>query len=164
VFYLAAILIVAGVALFVAAPLGAGLIGAGAGERSGRDELGRFEHDRTLAMQALADLEFDREMDKLSEADYGSIRADLEERALVAMEGIDRLQPVVRPAPQAVRLASSSSPSPNSPASAGAGGARTRGKIRFCPQCGGSIEPAYRFCAQCGTTLSALLDSSREAG
>ena len=154
-FYLAAILIVAGVALFVAAPLGAGLTGAA--DRAGRDELGRFEHDRTLAMQALADLEFDREMGKLSEADYGSIRADLEERALVAMEGIDRMRLAVRPAPRQPRIA----PTPLSLPTAGE---RTRGRIRFCPQCGGSIEPAYRFCAQCGTPLSDLLHPSREAG
>jgi len=159
VFYLAAILIVAGVALFVAAPLGTGLNSSE--DRAGRDELGRFEHDRTLAMQALADLEFDREMGKLSDADYGSIRTDLEERALVAMESIDRLRPAARPVPRLAPALSTSSPV--TPASPVAGG-RARGKIRFCPQCGGSIEPAYRFCAQCGTPLSDLLHPSREAG
>ena len=51
--YLAAVLIVASVALFVAAPLGGGLL---ATRRAGRDaaEAERLEHERALAMQGCA--------------------------------------------------------------------------------------------------------------
>ena len=71
--YLAAVLIVASVALFVAAPLGGGLL---ATRRAGRDaaEAERLEHERALAMQGLRELEFDREMGKLSDADYAALR------------------------------------------------------------------------------------------
>lgn len=145
-FYVAAILIVTGVALFVAAPLGAGL--RSPSEDAASQDLVRLDHDRTIAMQALADLEFDREMGKLSEGDYGALRRDLEDRALTAMEDIERTQTASRPLPRVV---------------APPAGARGR-VVRFCPQCGGPVASAYRFCAQCGAGLSALLDSSREAG
>ena len=81
--YLAAVLIVASVALFVAAPLGGGAL---ATRRAGRDaaEAERLEHERALAMQGLRELEFDREMGKLSDADYASLHEGLMTRALVS--------------------------------------------------------------------------------
>jgi len=84
VFILAAALIVAGVALFVAAPLGIGLAGARA-KSAGEIQVERDEHDRGLAVQGLHELEFDREMGKLSDVDYESMHKALEDRALTAM-------------------------------------------------------------------------------
>ena len=87
--YLAAVLIVASVALFVAAPLGGGLL---ATRRAGRDaaEAERLEHERALAMQGLRELEFDREMGKLSDADYAALREGLMARALGASAALER--------------------------------------------------------------------------
>ncbi|MFZ1119407.1 MAG: hypothetical protein WAN81_04170, partial [Candidatus Binataceae bacterium] len=87
--YLAAVLIVASVALFVAAPLGGGLL---ATRRAGRDaaEVERLEHERALAMQGLRELEFDREMGKLSDADYAALREGLMARALGASAALER--------------------------------------------------------------------------
>src|SRR5271170_4271777 len=92
--YLAAILIVAAVALFVAAPLTEGL------RRRRRfllddAECDRFEHDRALAVQGLRELEFDHEMHKLDSADYQSLRATLENRALAAMTALDHARPIL---------------------------------------------------------------------
>jgi hypothetical protein len=88
--YIAAILIVAGVTLFVAAPL----TGESFWHRGvrGSTEAERLEHERELAMQSLRDLEFDREMGKLSDADYLVLKAPLEERALAAMDALGRLR------------------------------------------------------------------------
>ncbi len=98
---LAALLIVAGVALFVAAPL------AESGRRRQREsfaerELDRLEHERALAVQGLRELRFDREMGKIGEADAQALGADLEARAIAALQGIARMRqpgaPLGRPA------------------------------------------------------------------
>ena len=89
-FIIAAALIVAGVALFVAAPLGVGLLGARA-KSAGELRVERHEHEHALAVQGLRELEFDREMGKLSEADYESLHKVLEDRALTAMAAVEKI-------------------------------------------------------------------------
>ncbi len=168
-FILAAALIVAGVALFVAAPLGIGLTGARAKSAS-ELQAERHEHERALAVQGLHELEFDRQMGKLSTADYDSMHSALENRALTAMTAIERLRseaavaetaakkqaPVIaladvprRPAPTQRRtdtvptlVVRQEPPRPSSPR-----------KIRFCPQCGTRTAPDSNFCAECGAAF-----------
>jgi hypothetical protein len=155
VFIVAAVLIVAGVALFVAAPLGVGLIGA-RGKSVSEADLERCEHDRGLAVQGLKELEFDREMGKLSDADYQSMRASLEDRALTAMTTIEKIQAegrkasvaLVRPKrPAPIARRSETIPTlamPHEPVN------RAAPKIKFCPQCGTRAVSDANFCAQCG--------------
>ena|SRR5271166_5771584 len=174
-FILAAALIVAGVALFVAAPLGIGLVGARA-RSAGELQVERHEHERALAVQGLRELEFDREMGKLSGADYDSMHQALEARALTAMAAVEKLRavdkpanskPSVTPLTQAPRRPSPAprridavptrvahteplrppSPSPQPPPSA---------KIRFCPQCGTRTAVDAKFCAQCGVAIKPM--------
>src|SRR5271154_3777989 len=95
-FILAAALIVAGVALFVAAPLGIGLVGARA-KSAGELQIERHEHERSLAVQGLRELEFDREMGKLSDADYNSMHKALEDRALTAMTAVEKIRHPAEP-------------------------------------------------------------------
>jgi hypothetical protein len=161
--YLAAVLIVASVALFVAAPLGGGLLAA---RRAGRDavEAERLEHERALAMQGLRELEFDREMGKLSEADYAALHEGLMTRALGASAALERLHAALGPAgaaaasaPEAAasrpRLVKSASAAGPSSATAPAAALAAAPRIRFCPQCG--IETtAGNFCSECGAPLS----------
>ena len=150
--YLAAVLIVASVALFVAAPLGGGLL---ATRRAGRDaaEAERLEHERALAMQGLRELEFDREMGKLSDADYAALHEGLMTRALAASAALERLDArAAAPAPEAAaarpRLVRS-----GSAAAPAAGSAPATARIRFCPQCGIEVA-AGNFCSECGAPLS----------
>jgi len=148
VLYLAAVLIVASVALFVAAPLGGGLLAV---RRAGRDaaEAERLEHERALAMQGLRELEFDREMGKLSEADYTALREGLMARALGASAALERLHAAVAPASETAaarpRLVKSAAASATAPAAGS--------RIRFCPQCGVEVA-AGKFCSECGAPLS----------
>ncbi len=160
--YLAAVLIVASVALFVAAPLGGGLL---ATRRAGRvaAEAERLEHERALAMQGLRELEFDREMGKLSEADYAALREGLMARALGASAALERLRATsavpasaggtaVASAPEAAatrpRLVKPAAASAAAPAASPAAV-----RIRFCPQCGVEVA-AGNFCSECGAPLS----------
>jgi cytochrome c-type biogenesis protein CcmI len=175
VFILAAAMIVAGVALFVAAPLGIGLVGARAKSIS-ELQAERLEHDRALAVQGLRELEFDREMGKLSDADYQSMHKALEDRALTAMAAAENIRaqtsnakkpsvtplaPVPRRPSQPRRIdpiptlvlhpepARPPQPSPPPPSS-------QSHKISFCPQCGTRAAVDSKFCAQCGIAIKPL--------
>ncbi len=171
-FILAAALIVAGVALFVAAPLGIGLTGARAKSAS-ELQAERHEHERALAVQGLRELEFDREMGKLSDADYESMHKALEDRALTAMAAVEniRLQTAkpakktqVTPLPQAPRrpvftgrrtetvptlVVHTELPKPAQSSSPSR-------KISFCPQCGTRAAADSKFCAECGAAIKPM--------
>lgn len=182
-FYVAAFLIVWGVALFVAAPLTGGLR---ARAKRGREEieLEHWEHEHALAVQGLRELEFDREMGKLSDADYESLRASLQGRALQAMTATEKFKDqeraaelaavTVRPklreaAAIANEIAAMSKPQPAIPAIPVVSGLSNHAsspppraataeigggrRIRFCPQCGMRAPMAGNFCGECGTPL-----------
>lgn len=137
--YVAGTLIVIGIALFVAAPLfdyGGWLLR----RRPENKELAGLEHERALAIQALRELEFDRQMHKLSDEDWSALKSSLEERALNAMAKIEKLSGA-RPAPASARLPS-------------ARVAAATTAERFCPQCGAKVNPKSRFCAQCGNLVA----------
>lgn len=171
-FYVAAFLIVMGVALFVAAPLSGGLAGAARRSRE-QQERDQWEHEHALAVQGLRELEFDREMGKLSDADYESLRTSLQGRALQAMSAIEKFKEqaqaanlaavTVRPklreaAAIANEIAAMSRPQPalpNPPSIARVATAEIAGgrRIRFCPQCGMRAPMAGNFCGECGTPL-----------
>jgi ribosomal protein L32 len=143
VLYAAAIMIVASVALFVAAPLAGGLFRRR--QVANELDLERLEHERGLAVQGLRELEFDHEMGKLDDADYRELKATLEARALAAMGAIDRAKGAGRVA--TMRLASRRSKA----------GPVTQTAVRrfnFCPQCGVRAGAAHNFCAECGAALN----------
>lgn len=139
--YLAAVLIVLGVALFVAEPLVRGA--RERGRRSGAGRRSVFEHERGLALQGLRELEFDRQMNKLSEGDAALLRQALEARALGAMSAIEKLQDEQRG--PALSLA------PRRPR--GERVAARPARVRFCPGCGAPASIGAAFCAECGTRL-----------
>ncbi len=142
-----------------------------------REEIERehWEHEHALAVQGLRELEFDREMGKLSDADYESLRASLQGRALQAMTAIEKFKEqesaaklaavTVRPklreaAAIANEIAAMSRPQPRRfrPRASSALARRTADiaggrRIRFCPQCGMRAPMAGNFCGECGTPL-----------
>jgi len=159
---LAAILIVAAVALFVAAPLAEGFT-----PRRGtrRPEFEALEHDRELAMQGLRELEFDHEMGKVDDRDYQELKRPLEDRALAAMSSIERNARAARGAEaRAMRDAQGGATTvratpAGSSITVGAGAAASTiadgVRAAFCPRCGVRAGSGYRFCAACGSTLAA---------
>ena len=176
-FILAAAMIVAGVALFVAAPLAIGLVGARA-KSAGELQTERHEHERALAVQGLRELEFDREMGKLSDADYDSMHKALEDRALTAMAAVERIRGEAdkgtkkgsvtalnapRPAPLPRRIdpvptlvVHRELPRPPQPLSQQQPSASASHKPRFCPECGMRVAGDSKFCAQCGIAIRPL--------
>lgn len=148
--WLAALLLVAAVALFVAAPLTGGLLRR---RPASTDEvaLERLEHERALAVQGLRELEFDHAMGKVDETDFVTLHAKLQARALNAMSSLEQARREDRGAP--LRLASSRARATPPSASQAASVARAS-RIRFCPQCGSATGSGYNFCAECGTSLA----------
>jgi hypothetical protein len=144
--YVAAFLIVAAVALFVAAPLSEGFMRR---KRSADLEMMRLEHDRQLALQGLRELEFDNEMGKLEPNDYVALKTNLENRAITAMRALEQ---AVRP-----RLVLATPSLRTAPANPG-----TR-RVNFCPQCGSRAGRGYRFCPLCGTALNEMPESRAQA-
>jgi len=167
--YLAAILIVAAAALFVAAPL---IEGVRPRRRAAASERERLEHQRALAVQGLRELEFDHEMGKLDESDYAALKRTLEERALAAMAALERLA-----APAATNGAAPVSPNPGGAAQpgsfAGNGTAAVtpefdssiphKDGVRFCPQCGGRLDRDARACSACGAAVTPAAGRATEA-
>lgn len=148
--WVAALMLVAAVALFVAAPLTEGFFRR---RSRGGDELAleQLEHDRTLAVQGLRELEFDHEMGKIDEADYANLRATLEARALAAMSAMERARRddhgvTLRLASRRMRSNDRATPAGLSVAAAA--------RVKFCPQCGAAVGTGYSFCSECGTALA----------
>ncbi len=149
VFYFAAVLIVAGVALYVAAPLAGGITSGVQADKKSGAEIAALRHEHALAVQGLRELEFDREMGKLSDADYNSLRLALENRALAAMSSLEKLSaPAAQPKASAgERIAQLRRPA-QAAVQTGRGGP-------LCPGCGVRVAADSRFCGDCGAALEA---------
>ncbi len=146
--YLSAILIAVGVALFVAAPL---FESSEIFSRRKYDpELEKLEHERALAVAGLRELEFDRQMNKLSDTDFNDLRRSLENRAIAAMASIEKLAAAAKPS--STRSASPKRSEPMKPSDA----KPEPRQIRYCPECGKPVAPRNNFCAECGSSLRAL--------
>lgn len=148
--YLAATLIILGVAIFVAAPLLHDFEARQTNDRS--DQLARLEHDRALAIAALRELEFDCAMKKLSDPDSAELRGPLEKRALSAIAAIEALTASAKPrAPVKSTGSRPRSPKLNQPSDANR-------RFRFCPDCGAraSSSPRASFCHECGRILASM--------
>jgi cytochrome c-type biogenesis protein CcmI len=136
VIWVAAILLICAVALFIAAPLsdpfdGSNSVSGATPEQS--------RHDHALAVQALRELEFDHAMGKLDDGDYRVLRQRLEIRALAAMGG-DEKQRDQLSTDQLVPVPASSTTSAAARAMA----------MSFCAQCGTRLDRAHNFCPNCG--------------
>jgi ribosomal protein L40E len=91
-----------------------------------------LEHDKATVLRAIKDLEFDRGMKKVSDADYEEMLARLKQRALLIMEQLERI-PAEAPS--------------RTPESTAARASAT------CVRCGGANPTDAKFCNQCGVAL-----------
>ncbi|MFQ5351988.1 MAG: hypothetical protein ACE5D3_02820 [Candidatus Binatia bacterium] len=85
----------------------------------------RWEREKSIAITAIHEAEFDQATGKLTEADYLTLRSVYEDRAINAMRELDLLSD--GPARE-----TSSAPA------------------RFCRNCGREFHEGDRFCAGCG--------------
>jgi hypothetical protein len=154
----------AGIGLIVFTLIAAGLAGlalvgvlgplVGLGRQGGPTIGGRarvaLERDKALTLRAIKELEFDRAMDKVSEADFIEMRDRLRQRALRLMrqlEGGDIYRQMIeRDVQAAIEKTGVGSPAPDAPRHEIAGACAACGTVndadaRFCKHCGARQEP-----------------------
>ena len=114
---------------------------------------------REATYAAIKDLETDHAMGKLSDADYGKLRAKYEGKALAILQQLDAAQVASRERlAQRVASPSGTCAQCGTPIAAGAKFCRVCGTslASACASCGAPIATDARFCRQCGTPVAAL--------
>lgn len=128
---IAALLLVLVVALYVSLPL---LREASATPLADNAPPELWAREKGVALLAIKEAEFDHATGKLDEADYAVLRSAYEERAVHAMQALDR------------EAASEAPAAPSGPES---------GLRSFCTSCGRQAKASDRFCAGCGAAMAA---------
>ena len=95
-----------------------------------------IERQKALVLRSIKELEFDKAMGKVSEADFAAIMPRLRSRALTLLRDLENT-PVKAPG----------SPKP------AARNAEQPAKAAFCAACGTPHDPDARFCKSCGVKL-----------
>lgn len=133
------ILIVLGVALFIAWPLLRPSTAASARPApSAAIAVGtapELERERDRALAALREARIEHATGKLTDDDYSTICAELEGSALEAITALDTLSGAEQPSDETAAAA---------PGTGSAG---------FCGRCGAARVPEARFCSDCGEAL-----------
>jgi hypothetical protein len=116
---------------------------------------------QAVALRALKEIEFDRAMGKLSDADYDELHAKYQGEALAALRGVEepRLTPgaspgIAKPAPRAVCPTDGPRPEPDA-AFCSACGRRLGTAPGYCARCGSALETDARYCNRCGSRVAA---------
>jgi ribosomal protein L32 len=115
------------------------------------------ETKKGVALLALKEIEFDREMDKLSEDDYRYLKGKYTAEALEALredEGArapDDVEALIAHRVRTLRSAAATAP-PGAPVCPSCG-PRPEADALYCSTCGGAL-PAPAVCARCGTALA----------
>jgi NADH pyrophosphatase NudC (nudix superfamily) len=105
---------------------------------------GAVEREKTLALRAIKELEFDHAMGKVSDQDFADMGLRLRTRAAGLMRQLDAGAAYATQIDQEIarRLAA-----------AGAAATADAPASRFCTECGAPTAAAARFCGQCGHRL-----------
>ena len=157
--FLLALLVAAGAAAYVLWPL---LSRAAPDVPVEDDRLTDLLSRKDGALIAIKDLEFDRQVGKLSDEDYQRFNARLRQQAIGYLQQIDKLVPQsaqldealeveiarlrkTRTAPVAVN--GKASPVAASVVETPAG----ESAAQFCTNCGNALAAQHKFCANCGT-------------
>lgn len=116
----------------------------------------------STAVEALREIEFDRQTGKLSDVDYASLKASYTERALAELRarGTEAAAPVdaVEALVFGLRAGRRTCPEHGSRPESDAAYCSECGRYLagVCTACGAAItEPAARYCAGCGNALAA---------
>ena len=99
--------------------------------------VGRIGNDRERAVDALREIEFDRETGKLSDVDYAELKAEYTQEAIAAMRAEESATALAGLAPD--------------PAEAAV--LRYRQRARECARCGPRPEIDAVYCSNCGSYL-----------
>ena len=123
----------------------------------GKGELEGLLWEKQVTYLALKDLELDRAMGKLSEADYQELSQRSKGKAISILKRLDEREAEIEAEVAKIRAQRGSMACSRC-------GATLRPEANFCPACGSSLlvcdhcgapyEEGDRFCARCGQELS----------
>ena len=150
-----AVLLTAAVVFFVLQPI---LTGRSASMKREDDELTEAESRRRVSLLALRDVEYDRATGKLDESDYRSLKTELSQEALAALQAEEAER---QPAPRRTLALRTD------PADLEQEILRVREGLRAgraCLACGHLNPGGSRFCSSCGTPLTARADQGNGKG
>lgn len=116
--------------------------------------------EKENAYEAIQELEFDRQMGKLSPEDYAALKAQYGLEAVTCLKAMDAL---------AGRLSKTEAETdekpPVEPQKAQTRGVRSyQDGALFCPGCGHARSSEERFCPRCGNKLCDPTEGGRESG
>lgn len=113
---------------------------------------------KQTALRALKDLDFEKAIGNLNEADFADLERRYREEAKRAMREVDEERAELRA--RAEKLASQAldeepepSPDPTPTPAAAPASIRAREKTATCTECDTKNEPDARFCKQCGAKM-----------
>ena len=106
-----------------------------------------LERDKALTLRAIKELEFDRAMGKVSDADFAEMRDRLRARAVRLMTQLDGT------AMYRAQIERDAAAARGAGEASGAGGAS--GAMGSCIACGTANDADARFCKNCGKALAA---------
>ena len=129
-----------------------------------------LEREKTLTLRSIKELEFDHQMGKVSDADFGVLHSRLRQRAIAIIEDLERAPKRTSGAPglQTRGAAGSKDPAlrttdpalrttdPALRTTEGGPGLQTGADRPTCTACGTSNEPDAKFCKQCGDRLGSV--------
>jgi hypothetical protein len=116
-----------------------------------------LERDKLLTLRSIKELEFDRAMGKVSEADFVEMRDRLRARALRLMRQLEGSALYQQMIERDAQMAASGHPAAGSELRV-AGGPQ-QGAGSECESCGTVNDFDARFCKECGKRLAWSLDS-----
>jgi hypothetical protein len=116
-----------------------------------------LDREKALTMRALKELEFDRSMDKVSQADFDEMAGRLRARAIALMKQLDEDSSGYRSIIErelSARLAERAATQPGTMARAAAPAPSVAAPAAGVCACGTSNDPDALFCKRCGTKLA----------
>jgi hypothetical protein len=127
---------------------------APAGPRLGQRTRDALASEKALVLRSLKELEFDRAMRKVSDADFAEIGSRLRARAMEVMRDLDRTDALPPPAAVDTPGLTPFAASPPVPGTVFAPLGQADAAPPLCGTCGQENDPDARFCNQCGSRLA----------
>ena len=118
-----------------------------------------LEREKFLVLRSIKEVEFDRAMGKISDADFREMSGRLRARAVGLLRQLDGDASGYRTVIErelAARVGPAPAPGSAAPAAAANADARAEESRRgFCPSCGAAHDEDARFCKKCGARIEA---------
>ena len=118
-----------------------------------------LEREKMLVLRSIKEVEFDRAMGKISDADFREMSGRLRARAVGLLRQLDGDASGYRTVIErelAARVGPAPAPGSAAPAAAANADARAEESRRgFCPSCGAAHDEDARFCKKCGARIEA---------